>query len=36
MTAGTVGILMVMITPMIGIAWAIYYSWKYSKDIGNE
>ena len=33
---GELGILMVMITPMIGIGWAIYYSWKYSKDIGNE
>ena len=31
-----IGISLVMMTPMFGIAWAIYYSWVYSKDIGNE
>jgi len=30
------GIAAVMILPMAGIAWAIYYSWVYTKDIGNE
>ncbi len=30
------GIVGVMTLPMIGISWAIYYSWVYTKDIGNE
>ncbi len=30
------GIAGVMTLPMVGIAWAIYYSWVYTKDIGNE
>ena len=31
-----VGIMLVMMTPMFGIAWAMYDSWVYTKDIGNE
>ena len=36
MSTEIIGIGMVMILPMLGIGWAIYYSWVYTKEIGNE
>jgi len=33
---GEIGIFLIMLTPMLGIGWAIYYSWKYSKETNNE